>query len=99
VDLLVLDLRFRNMWYIIFKFRKYLNSETLEMFKYMHGTLFFKCYRKYLNLRKYLKIGERKYIEKLWYVIFKFRKYLNCETLEMFKYMHGTTFFNVIENI
>jgi hypothetical protein len=25
--------------------------------------------------------------------------YLNCETLEMFKYMHGTTFFNVIENI
>jgi hypothetical protein len=24
---------------------------------------------------------------------------LNCETLEMFKYMHGTTFFNVIENI
>jgi hypothetical protein len=31
--------------------------------------------------------------------IFKFRKYLNCETLEMFIYMHGTTFFNVIENI
>jgi hypothetical protein len=23
----------------------------------------------------------------MWYIIFKFRKYLNCETLEMFKYM------------
>jgi hypothetical protein len=35
----------------------------------------------------------------MWYITFKFRKYLNCETLEMFKYMHGTTFFNAIENI
>jgi hypothetical protein len=36
----------------------------------------------------------------MWYIIiFIFRKYLNCETLELFKYMHGTTFFNVIENI
>jgi hypothetical protein len=33
------------------------------------------------------------------YIIFQFRKYLNCETLEMFKYMHGIPFFNVIENI
>jgi hypothetical protein len=33
------------------------------------------------------------------YIIFKFRKYLNCETLEIFKSMHGTIFFNVIENI
>jgi hypothetical protein len=49
VNLLVLDLRFRNrreiiyrnMWCIIFKFRKYLNYETLEMFKYIHGTTFF----------------------------------------------------------
>jgi hypothetical protein len=49
VDLLVLDIRFRNrtekiyrnMWYIIFKFRKYLNCETLAMLKYIHGTLFF----------------------------------------------------------
>jgi hypothetical protein len=66
VDLLVLDLRFknrrekyieicyifskfrnrrekihRNMWYIIFKFRKYLNYETLEMFKYMHNISYF----------------------------------------------------------
>jgi hypothetical protein len=24
---------------------------------------------------------------------------LKCDTLEMFKYMHGTSFFNVIENI
>jgi hypothetical protein len=29
------------MWYIIFKFRKYLNCETLEMLKYMYGTLVF----------------------------------------------------------
>jgi hypothetical protein len=36
----------------------------------------------------------------MWYsIIFIFRKYLNCETLEIFKYMHGTTFFNVIENV
>jgi hypothetical protein len=35
----------------------------------------------------------------MWYIIFKFRKYLNCETLEMCKYMHGATFFNAIENI
>jgi hypothetical protein len=28
----------------------------------------------------------------MWYIMFKFRKYLNCETLEMFKYMHGTIF-------
>jgi hypothetical protein len=35
----------------------------------------------------------------MWYIIFKFRKYLNCDPLEMFKYMHGTTFFNVTENI
>jgi hypothetical protein len=35
----------------------------------------------------------------MWHIIFKFRKYLNCETLEMFKYMHGTIFFNAIENI
>jgi hypothetical protein len=48
---------------ISFKFRKYLNCETLEMFKYMDGTTFFKYYRNYLNLRKYLEIGERKYIE------------------------------------
>jgi hypothetical protein len=49
VDLLVLDLRFRNRrekiyrntWYIIFKFIKYLNCETLEMFKYMDGTTSF----------------------------------------------------------
>jgi hypothetical protein len=46
VDLLVLDLSrrekiYRNMWYITFKFRKYLNCETLEMFKYMHGTSYF----------------------------------------------------------
>jgi hypothetical protein len=49
VDLLVLDIRFRNrtekiyrnMWYIIFKFRKFLNCETLAMLKYIHGTLFF----------------------------------------------------------
>jgi hypothetical protein len=35
----------------------------------------------------------------MWYIIFKFRNYLNRETLEMFKYMHGTIFFNAIENI
>jgi hypothetical protein len=35
----------------------------------------------------------------MWYIIFKFTKYLNGETLEIFKYMHGTIFFNVIENI
>jgi hypothetical protein len=35
----------------------------------------------------------------MWYIIFKFRIYFNCETLEMFKNMHGTTFFNVIEII
>jgi hypothetical protein len=55
VDLLVLDIRFRNrrdkiyrnmlyflsnMWYIIFKFRKYLNCETLGMFKYMVQHIF-----------------------------------------------------------
>jgi hypothetical protein len=33
------------------------------------------------------------------YNIFIFRKYLKYETLEMFKYMHDTSFFNVIENI
>jgi hypothetical protein len=56
VDLLVLDLRFRNrrekiyrnMWYIIFKFRKYLNCETLEMFKYIHGTTF--CFNAIENI-------------------------------------------------
>jgi hypothetical protein len=37
-----------------------------------------------LSLRKYFEIGERK----MWYIIFKFRKY-----------MHGTTFFNITENI
>jgi hypothetical protein len=35
----------------------------------------------------------------MWYIIFKFRKYLKCETLEMFKYMHGIIFCNIIENI
>jgi hypothetical protein len=35
----------------------------------------------------------------MWYIIFKFKKYLNCETPKMFKYLYGTTFFNVIENI
>jgi hypothetical protein len=35
----------------------------------------------------------------MWYMIFKFRKYDKCEAHEMFKYMHGTSFFNVIENI
>jgi hypothetical protein len=42
---------------------------------------------------------REKIYRNIWYIIFKFRKYLNYETLEMFKYMHGTTFFNVIENI
>jgi hypothetical protein len=43
---------------------------------------------------------REKYIENMWYNIFKFRRYLNYETLEMFKYMHGTSyFFNVMENI
>jgi hypothetical protein len=32
---------YRNMWYITFKFRKYLNYEILEMFKYMHGISYF----------------------------------------------------------
>jgi hypothetical protein len=46
VDLLVLDLNrrekiYRNMWYIIFKFTKYMNYETLEIFIYMHGTSYF----------------------------------------------------------
>jgi hypothetical protein len=34
----------------------------------------------------------------MWYIIFKFRKYLNYETLEMFKYMVHHIFY-VIENI
>jgi hypothetical protein len=28
----------------------------------------------------------------MWYIIFIFRKYLKYKTLEMFKYMHGTSF-------
>jgi hypothetical protein len=47
------------MRYIIFKFRKYLNCEILEMFKYIHGTTFFNV----IGERKYLETGERKYIE------------------------------------
>jgi hypothetical protein len=59
VDLLVLDLNrrekiYRNMWYITFKFRKYLNCETLEiLFNYMRGTSYFLMYRKHLSLRIY----------------------------------------------
>jgi hypothetical protein len=34
----------------------------------------------------------------MWYIIFKLRKYLNCETLEMFKYMIHH-FLNLAENI
>jgi hypothetical protein len=41
----------------------------------MHGTTFFQCYRKYLNLRKYLDIGERKYIE------IRGTSYLNLENI------------------
>jgi hypothetical protein len=35
----------------------------------------------------------------MWYTIFKFRKYLNCETLEMFKYMLGTSYFLMLWKI
>jgi hypothetical protein len=35
----------------------------------------------------------------MWYIIFKFRKYFNCETLEMFIYIVHHIFFNLIENI
>jgi hypothetical protein len=35
----------------------------------------------------------------MWYIIFKFRKYLNCETLEMFKYMHDTSYFLMLWKI
>ncbi len=35
----------------------------------------------------------------MWYIIFKFRKYLNCETLEIFKYMHGTSYFLMLWKI
>jgi hypothetical protein len=50
------------MWYIIFKFRKYLKCETLEMFKYMHGTSYFLKLWKIFALKKYLEIGQRKYV-------------------------------------
>jgi hypothetical protein len=42
---------------------------------------------------------REKIYKNMWYIIFKFRKYLNCETLEMYKYLHGTPFFNVIKKI
>jgi hypothetical protein len=35
----------------------------------------------------------------MWYIIFKFRKYLNCETREMFRYMHGTSYFLMLWKI
>jgi hypothetical protein len=68
VDLLDLDLRFRNrrekiyrnMWYIIFKFRKYLNYETLEMFKYMHGTSYFVMLWKIFELKKIFRNRREK---------------------------------------
>jgi hypothetical protein len=40
------------MWYIIFKFRKYLNYETLGMFKYMVQHIFL-ILRKIFKIRKY----------------------------------------------
>jgi hypothetical protein len=43
---------YRNMWYIIFKFRKHLKCETLEMFKYMHGTSYFLMLWKIFELKK-----------------------------------------------
>jgi hypothetical protein len=68
VDLLVPDLRFtnrrekiyKNMWYIIFKFRKYLNCETLEMFKYMHGTSCFLMLWKIFELKKIFRNRREK---------------------------------------
>jgi hypothetical protein len=43
------------------------------------------------------KIFEHKEIfrnkrENMWYIIFNLENILNCETHEMFKYMHGTSF-------
>jgi hypothetical protein len=75
------------MWYIIFKFRKYLNCETLEMFKYMHGTSYFLLLRKIFELKKIFRNGREKICNTSYLNL-----ELNCETLEMFKYMHGTTF-------
>jgi hypothetical protein len=67
---------YRNMWYIIFKFRKYLNCETLEMFKYMHGTLYFLMLWKIFELKKIFRNRRKKIYrnrrEKIyaWYNIF-----------------------------
>jgi hypothetical protein len=54
---------------------------------------------KIFELKKIFKSRREKIYRNMWYIIFKFIKYLKCETLEMFQYMHGTSFFNVIENI
>jgi hypothetical protein len=35
----------------------------------------------------------------MWYIIFKFKKYLNCETLKCLNICMVQHFFNVIENI
>jgi hypothetical protein len=89
------DKIYRNMWYTIFKFRKYLNCETLEMFKYMHGTSFLML-RKIFELKKIFRNKREKIcgtsylnLESIWIV-----KYLKCLNICMVHH-----FFNVMENI
>jgi hypothetical protein len=58
---------------IIFIFRKYLNCETLEMFKYIHGTTFFNV----IELKKIFRNRREKIYRNMWYIIFIFRKYFH----------------------
>jgi hypothetical protein len=48
------------MWYIIFKFRKYLNCATLKMFKYMPGASYFLMLWKILELKKIFRNSREK---------------------------------------
>jgi hypothetical protein len=63
------------MWYIKFKFRKYLNCETLEMFKYMDGTTYFLMSYKIFELKKIFRNRREKIYRNMWYITFILRKY------------------------
>jgi hypothetical protein len=73
-----------------------LNCETLEMFKYMHGTSYFLMLWKIFELKKIFRNRREKIcgisylnLENIWIV-----KHLECLNVCMVQY-----FFNAIENI
>jgi hypothetical protein len=47
------------------------------MYKYLHGTPFFNVIKKF-ELKKIFRNRREKIYRNMWYIIFKFRKYLKC---------------------